>query len=513
VANNETGANEDLGVILAILRTIRGWRQIDLARAAVIDKSSISDYEQGKVSPELKSLWKMVTAMGFSMSAVEEARQLIASLRSRSLEPDAAAEDRLSARLEAISIEAAQAARAFTRNLLDTFLRELPRLARAELSACGSGPGSLPPAEESGRGAVLWAKLKTYSLKRQKALVRETREFLSWRLAELLASKSVQAAADSATLAVHLAELAVLIADRIESSDPWGLRLRGYAWAHLGNARRALGDIPSAEKAFATAERLWSEGSLAAPSFLGEVRILDLKASLRIAQRRFPEALATIDRALAADESGAAAGRLLILKAKALEELGDLEGAIVVLRTAEPWVEVANDPRLTLCLRHNLLDYLSKVGRAAEAEALLPGVEKLTRQAGGDLDLLRLRWTEARIADGLGRTEQAVEILTQVRSEFVAEGITYDAVLASLELATLYARTGRTEDVKMLARHMAPVFQLQGIHREALAALALFRKAAEREAATTELVRRVHDFLIQVQDHPELQWNYEARER
>jgi hypothetical protein len=49
--------------------------------------------------------------------------------------------------------------------------------------------------------------------------------------------------------------------------------------------------------------------------------------------------------------------------------------------------------------------------------------------------------------------------------------------------------------VKELARGLAEVFEANGVHREALAALRLFQEAAERETATAELARRVLRFL------------------
>jgi hypothetical protein len=58
--------------------------------------------------------------------------------------------------------------------------------------------------------------------------------------------------------------------------------------------------------------------------------------------------------------------------------------------------------------------------------------------------------------------------------------------------------------VRGLARQMAPIFKAQGIHQEALAALRLFCKAAEQEAATVEMVRRVVEYLYRARHNPEL---------
>ncbi|MBV8201759.1 MAG: hypothetical protein JOZ15_14145, partial [Acidobacteria bacterium] len=74
-------------------------------------------------------------------------------------------------------------------------------------------------------------------------------------------------------------------------------------------------------------------------------------------------------------------------------------------------------------------------------------------------------------------------------------GNAYDAALATLELAEVYAALGRTADVKALARESMPVFHAQGVHREAQQALELFRRAAEAETISAELVRRVVTYL------------------
>jgi hypothetical protein len=72
----------------------------------------------------------------------------------------------------------------------------------------------------------------------------------------------------------------------------------------------------------------------------------------------------------------------------------------------------------------------------------------------------------------------------------------YDAVLALLEESALLLDERRFAEVKALTPSLAKVFASNGIHREALAALRLFRDAAEREQATSELARRVLHFLF-----------------
>ena len=189
-----------------------------------------------------------------------------------------------------------------------------------------------------------------------------------------------------------------------------------------------------------------------------------------------------------------------------LGEIGDLEGGITTLQHALPLLDAAGEPRLGYNVLHNLADSLSLTDRFEEAAALLPEVKALARDNAGDLDRLRLAWVEGRIAAGLGDVERGVSLLDRVRRSFAQRGIGYDTALVSLELATLYLREGRTAEVKALARHMVPIFKANDIHREALAALGLFRQAAEQERATAELAAQVATYLRKARHDPALRF-------
>ena len=86
------------------------------------------------------------------------------------------------------------------------------------------------------------------------------------------------------------------------------------------------------------------------------------------------------------------------------------------------------------------------------------------------------------------------------------ERVGFDAALVSLDLAALYARQGRTDEVKRLATEMVPIFESRDVHQEALAALLLFREAAEAEQVTLGLVDRIVTFLQRARLDPELRF-------
>jgi tetratricopeptide (TPR) repeat protein len=360
---------------------------------------------------------------------------------------------------------------------------------------------------EDSRSAALdlWAELELHSFQVQSHLIRSHRRFVSASLCEWLCQESKRLTAIDPDGAVEAAELAVLVSDLLREDERAKscrlYRLRGYAWAHDGNARRVLGDLRGAEESFSIAEAWWEAGAGDLPQY--EPTLLDLKASLRIAQRRFPEALSLLDRLLAhyTDERQPAhrdlhlAGRVLVKKALALQEMEEPASAIELLRQAEPLVDAKREPRLLFCLRHNLLWNLTTLEQYEEARISLPEVAALSRELGNSLDLARLSWTEARIAAGLGQTEAAVHLFQRLRQEFVDRGMAYDAALVTLDLTALHAQEGRTDEVKRLAVEMVAIFRAQDVPREALAALLFFRKAAEHERATARLAREIAAFL------------------
>jgi len=302
-----------------------------------------------------------------------------------------------------------------------------------------------------------------------------------------------------------MAELALWVADRVAvSARP---QAQGYAWGFLGNARRVANDLPGADDAFATAWRLWGEGGGRDAVPLDGSRLLDLEASLRKDERRLGESLELLERAARTPGlSPLARARLLVKKANTLRLMADFAGALAALQEATPAIEGSQEPRLLWTLRFASAVNLCHLERAAESAKLLPQVRALAAQIGNDLDRLRLRWLEAKVAAGLGRPREAVEALSRVWADFAALEMGYDAALAMVELAILYLKEGRTPEVRRLTRLAAPIFAAKGVHPEAQNALALFREAVERETATVVLAQRLLHYLERARCEPRLRF-------
>lgn len=195
-----------------------------------------------------------------------------------------------------------------------------------------------------------------------------------------------------------------------------------------------------------------------------------------------------------------------MLRSKMLEETGEWDTAIECLTEAAPLADPDRDPRLNLCIRHNLVWLLANSDRANEAKQLLPEVFDLSRMHGTFLDQTRLVWVAAKIAAEQGDPGKATALYLQVRGVFAERQISFDTALVSLELAVLYAEQGRTDEVKTIARSLVPVFQANDVHREARAALTLFRQAAEKEEVTAEFARRMVAYFHRARFNPEMRF-------
>lgn len=478
-----------MSLVLTTLRSSRGWSQKELGQAAGLPHGFISDYEVGRrplTRPKLEELAKILECPSEAIDVLLFAVHFLNKPEpppGRPLSPTRS-------EMEQIEWSLARAVRLAA----DVGREELIRGFRDEGIR-----------EDRARAEELWEILKPHTLANRRSLVERSLELRSWALCERVCAESAKAAAADANRSLELADLALHIANHARGPEGWRSRLQGYAWAFVANSRRVASDLPGADKAFGKAWELWKACPVEEKGPLPEWRLLDLEASLRRDQRRLPEALDLIDRALAG-YTGEAPARIFLKKAFTLEQMGDHERAIETLQQASPRVDRENESRLLFALRFNLAVNLSQLGRHAEAAVLLPEIRMLALRLGNGPDQIRTFWLEGRIAAGLGQRNEALSFMTRVRAEFASRGLSYDVALSTLELAVLYLEEGRTAKVKELARQMGPIFRAQGVHREAIAALKVFRDAAEQDAVTAELARRVVDYLCRARRDPGLKF-------
>ena len=322
----------------------------------------------------------------------------------------------------------------------------------------------------------------------------EVEELHTWGVCQLLLKKVREQVFSDPARAVETAHLAVRLAGHLGNTyhPDWILELRARAFAYLGNARRVLGELKAADDAFLLAEECLQASGTDNPRTDAEV--LSLKASLRLDQRRLEEAQDLVDRALdlsrkAGDRVSVAKG--LLKKSKILNQRGDIAESIAILQGASSEIDPAQEPVLYARARQNLLFSLTLAGRYEDASRLLDELRAQPRILAEPLDDLRLRWTEANIAQGLGQLAKAEQVYRAVQGEFLDLGNGLDTALVSLDLATLLWEQGRTEELKQLATEVLVVFESREVHREAIAALLLFQQACTEDRVTAEMLRQI----------------------
>ena len=298
--------------------------------------------------------------------------------------------------------------------------------------------------------------------------------------------------------------------DLVDRLDPalYGDRLlddvRARGWGLIGDCHRLAGDLKAAEVAFRRSARLIED----TPDPEELATHLYLRGLLRKEQRRFAEAVRLFDRARRLSEEigdRERVARILTSTGGLKMQRGEPEEALPVLLDALASVDARTDPRVALFARTNTAMCLVELGDHAGAREMFEQCREHYSVAPDSYFRLRARWIEGRIAAGLDE-EEGEQILTEVRAAYLERAQHYNAALVSLHLAALYARQGRSAELRALAEEMAAIFLAQEIPAEAIAALAFFRQAVEQDRASEDLVGGVARFLQRTHTDPALRF-------
>jgi tetratricopeptide (TPR) repeat protein len=338
----------------------------------------------------------------------------------------------------------------------------------------------------------LVTELEDHPPKRQETLVRNHPRYWTVEICSLLIERSHAARFRDGALMRQRAKLALLIAGQLDpASDPGAVfDCRTRAWMAFGNALRVSGDLPAAGAAFAEAESHLVKGTGAPPL---RARFAGQLASLRFDQRRFEESLSLLGQAVEIWRqlhNSREVTLALIQQAMATGEGGRPKAAVHLLLEAGRLVDSAADPKLALIILHNVIRFHTYGGRSELALRLFVEARPLYRQERDPLIRVKELWVEGQIMSAQGHLEPAVRLLSAARAGLLAQGNRYEAGMVALDLAAVFAKLGRLDDMRALARETLQEMEAQGVRREGIAALILLIQAGTTEAAL-QLIRRV----------------------
>jgi hypothetical protein len=223
-------------------------------------------------------------------------------------------------------------------------------------------------------------------------------------------------------------------------------------------------------------------------------RLSDLAASLACAQRRFDQAFRLHDISYSiyiklGDRHSA--GRVLIARGLYAGYTGDPLGGIRFLVHGLNTIDRAREPKLAFQALHNILLLRVELGEYEEARRSLQQMRPLYARFTDELDHIKLRWIEGKIAAGLGELGNAEEAFAESRDRLDQAGLGYRAALVSLDLVSVWLQQGRTGEIRQLVAELLVTFRAVGVEREALAGILLLRDAVECEQATLELLHLI----------------------
>ena len=348
---------------------------------------------------------------------------------------------------------------------------------------------------------LLWKRLEALPQARRKVVVANSRRYQTWSLCELLLEKAFDLGFQAPGEALPLTELAVEISNRLEPE--WYSRelvndFRARALGYRANALRIGSDYRASEQTLSEAFEVLEDGS---GDVLEEATLLRWVAFLRSDQARFKDAIGFQRRAIRiyrrageeqlANRASISLGTLFGLDGKPEQAVGVLRKTLERLDPTElRWV---------LACRHNLALNLKRCGRLDEALQVLRETRSLYSEVGDRMILLRLFDLEGQLAREFGNPAEAERALSSACNGYIELGIPFDAAFVGLELADLYLEQGRTTEVRKLSAKLMRAFEALETPTEAMAAVALFRKAVERDALTATLLSDVRSRLERLQ--------------
>jgi tetratricopeptide (TPR) repeat protein len=263
---------------------------------------------------------------------------------------------------------------------------------------------------------------------------------------------------------------------------------RACGWMQYANALRVSSEFAQADEAFERAGLYRKQGT---GDPLLRARLAEKLASLRTYQGRFREAVdlaveaGEVYRELEQDHSLAST---MIQQGVATLYAGDSEEAVRIFNNAIPLIDQEANPHLLLAACHNLVRGYIDLERPEQALSIYFEARDLYEEFDDTLILLRTRWQEGQLLRDLGHLRAAETALIQARKGFLERNLSHEVALVSLDLAWVYVRLRRSEELKQTVAEAVPIFRALRVGRETLAALLQLQHACGQEQQALDLI-------------------------
>ncbi|MCP4545429.1 MAG: helix-turn-helix transcriptional regulator [bacterium] len=345
---------------------------------------------------------------------------------------------------------------------------------------------------EQSLAAELWKELANDTPDIQRSIIWHDIRFSSPALFHLMGEKILEVGRIDRHRGIEIAELSLdLLEANVGAFGGICIDLRALGWARLANARRLAQDFIGAEEAFGRATEEWERPRVNKNHGV-EAEICDLKASLRMFQRRFEEAQALLSHSIGLcreHEHSKVLVRSLIQRAKIFDFQCKHSSAMSDLREALFLLDEHENPRLRLVAYHNLATSLTWVGKYNEVQSILPRVWSLCHSFGDQVMPHQIRWLEGLVAEGLGDQGSAEIMFKAAHSGFSELAEEHYAAAISLDLAFLCSYQGRFSSGLNFAREAVRFFDTHKINPEAVTAGRILRKAVIDKSLSTGVLR------------------------
>jgi len=306
---------------------------------------------------------------------------------------------------------------------------------------------------------------------------------------------------------VEMTSLAIEIADHlVEQSYPSDTvaRVRGHAWLEHAYNMFYLGEF---KQSLVACDRAHSEFSRCVVDEYDQARVALVRALSLRPLDRITEGMSLADNAVAVfakyrDEDRLASAA--ITAAQMHFKVSDFRTSLTVLQAAQLSVNLA--PHTRAMLENNIAYCYRHLGDSDAAVQHYQVCSAILDEIGSVTEAVRVRWCVATLLVDVGRSNEGLRELRAVRSQFDSLSMASETCVCALEIAELLLVENRFEEAESLCRDTCARLQSSGLTTtsRAMTAVAYLAEAVRSRAATTKLVRHIHEYVRRLPEEPNL---------